>query len=54
MYMRKDVLAGNVDTHIRDTPEGPTIKLDVNSGFCAMDMRVCVDETDLAFSWREQ
>ena len=30
--------------HFRNTRDGTTIKLDVNSGVCTIDMRVCLDE----------
>ena len=56
---RKVVQAGSVvvmdekNPHIRNTRDGPVIKLDVNNGVYTMDMWVCLDETGLAFSWLE-
>ena len=37
--------------HIRNIRDGTVIKLDVNNGVYTMDMWICLDETDPAFSW---
>ena len=36
---------------IRNTRGGTIIELDVNSGVYTMDMRICLDEPGLVFSW---
>ena len=60
---RKVVQAGNVvvldekHPHIRNNRDGTVIKLDVNSGVCTMDVRVCLDEIGAVFffsSWQGQ
>ena len=56
--MQEVVQAGNIvvlhekNPHIRNTRDGTVIKLDVNNGVYTMDMRICLDETGLVFSWQ--
>ena len=43
---------GREQPAIRNTRDGMTIKLDVNSGVCTADMWICFGETGQVFGWR--
>ena len=50
----KVVLLDEKNPHIRINRDGTVIKLDVNSGVCTLETRVCLDEIGPVFSWQGQ